>query len=740
MRHVVVLFLAALLPAFAWGQPAPRKVLLPGETASLRLRLAAADRQVGPFAAAEEVGRLITSPPLGFPYTALTVIGRHTPSLEKYEQTLEEYLQLVSDAGDALVPAALGQASVQLRRLVHMRLAAWPAPALQLYRQRVDAQAAKLLQEGLEQRTAAPLKRLVDEFFCSTQAEAALDLLGELAFQRGHFEEALFWWELLGGSLDPSSADARLHYPHPQSDRAIIGGKQVLALAFAGRWHEADRALANLVQMYPNASGRLAGSTGPLAKTLATWRQRLTHGAALEFDAPWSTFGRNGTRNGVLACFPSPRLWVRGPTWRVRLPTGNEADELAPRTGPPSRLAYHPLVVGDLVLVADARSVIGYELLTGREKFRFDLKGAELETPAVFPEGRFTLTAWQGKVLARLGGQVIGLPREGDKIDVTPSYIVCLDVEDKPGRLLWHAQAQTPGKKPAFFEGTPLVDAGLAFVAVSRLSGYRVQTAVACLDVRTGKQRWWQEICDTPEFDEQAKPRQRQHLLTLGGGQLYYCSHSGAVAALDPITGKKLWALRYFAARPRVLDGDRAAGEVSPCVYAEGRLYVTPQDVDAVYCLDAYSGRVIWERDDLDSSQVLGVTRGRLLLLTARGIRALSAQDGSDRGGWVQPAEGKLAGLGRGLVAGGWILWPTQDAKLAYRGLTVDEGLQERFTTREIGPAGLPEPEFLEPTMLRALLAGNMAFGQGCLAVAGLDDLAVYVSEPPVAHGSGMPE
>src|SRR5207248_2617680 len=127
------------------------------------------------------------------------------------------------------------------------------------------------------------------------------------------------------------------------------------------------------------ASGTLAGGTGTYAATLERWIDQLEKQRTATNQAPWTTFAGNAARNRVPAVFPPARLWLDGPTWRVRLPghrpgvPNNPADEPGGRTGPASHLAFHPLVVDSQVLIADARSVTGYQLFTGRELFRFVL-------------------------------------------------------------------------------------------------------------------------------------------------------------------------------------------------------------------------------------------------------------------------------------------------------------------------------------------------------------------------------
>ena len=218
-------------------------------------------------------------------------------------------------------------------------------------------------------------------------------------------------------------------------------------------------------------------------------------------------------------------------------------------------------------------------------------------------------------------------------------------------------------------------------------------------------------------------------MLTLGGGGLYYCSHSGAVVALDPWSGQYLWAARYPARSPRTDEVSLSSRDLAPCIYSDNRLFLAPRDVDRILCLDAATGRLLWQREGIEVVHLLGVTRGRVYFTTPGGLRCIDSgapEGDSPRKTWLQPAQGTLPGLGRGLLAGGWLLWPTQDPKLPLRGVTLAEGEQERFAIEKKAPL---EPEFLEPTMLRAILPGNMAFGQDCLAVAGLDKLAVYVPQ-----------
>jgi outer membrane protein assembly factor BamB len=241
--------------------------------------------------------------------------------------------------------------------------------------------------------------------------------------------------------------------------------------------------------------------------------------------------------------------------------------------------------------------------------------------------------------------------------------------------------------------------------------------AVACYDAADGRLRWQREVCEVPEEARPGAPRVRRHLLTLAAGQLVYCTHAGAIVALDARDGRLAWGVSYPSRGPTLPGNLPSPRDLAPAVFADGRLYVAPLDSDRLFCLDLETGRTLWERDRIEVVHLLGCGQDRLVFTTPQGIRAVGARTGADADGWVQPAEGRLPGYGRGLLAGGWVFWPTQDPRLPMRALNVEDGTPQRGE------------DVLEPTRLRHLAAGNLAYGDGCLVVAGVDDLIGYV--PP---------
>lgn len=705
---------AALLPPCGRGQPLAateeqfRKTLFPGEVRDTVGRLEAADRLA---------------------------------ARQSWAGALDEYQRLLQEGGDDLVPestpadrAVSTRRSVQLRRLCHLRIAALPPAALRLYRGRMDAQAKKWLEEGIASHDVSALRRVVDEAFCSRSGDRAAELLGDLAFEKGNFAEARHWWTLVVGPAGAVADSRGLRFPDPQVEVARVRARQILALVFDGELPRAAEELEAFRRLHGGASGNLAGRTGNYAATvqaLLADRRRRPFTAA---DDDWPTFAGSPSRNRVLADALSERLWTDGPAWRVRLagPGGEGEGPPAPRNEPGSvaarRLAFHPVIVGQRVLVADARHLTGYDLRSGRCQFRHDLlaadrqrglEGLRLQLPAV-PDLRYTLTAADGRLYVRVGAQSLALlAPQGAGPAPAPSYLVCLNLAEgaRPPTERWAIKARTGSGTAYAFEGAPLVHDGRVYAAESCLVGSRTKTALVCHDADTAVLRWRREVCETPESEEEPAPRVRHHLLTLAGGAVVYCTHAGAVVAVDALTGKRLWGVRYPSRGPTTTGGDPPPRDLCPCVSVDRRLFVAPLDSDRILCLDAETGRTLWDREGIEAVHVLGVSRGRLLFTTTAGVRALDAATGGDGGGWRQPAFGSLPGFGRGLLAGGWLLWPTRDVKLPFRALDVGDGGQGR---------GL---EALDPTRLRRLRPGNLAFGGGCLVVADAEELVGYVPQ-----------
>ncbi len=690
----------------------------------------------------------------------------------KWPEAVEEIQAVLTASGDDLIPVGPGRC-VGCRRLCHALLASLPPDALRSYRNGADPQAKKQLDQAVAGRDVRLLRKVVDEAFCSRPAEKALDLLGDLAFERGDFAEAEQWWRLLS---PPKTAKAEqppallLYYPDPQTDAARTRAKVLLARLFAGapphnpppklgEGREGDD-LEAYRKDFGTAEGALAGKTGRYADILA----QVADERRADLPAPtaaWPTFGGDSAR-GRVAVAP-PRLLDRlGALCRPANERQYSLKDRQPLDEDPvydrgggailanRSMAFEPVVADGKAIVADAQYVTAYDLRTGAVENWYDaahLNGGvhpDRALPAP-PDLRYTVTVAGDRAFVRLGTQTVrdvrAVDRDAKNRD-NQSLLVCLSL--RPTRIgerfLWAVDASAPenagaDKAEAVFEGSPLVHDGLVAIASTRFVNGRPITRIHCYPADAAEEPpelWHQDICETHEFADKDR-RYRQHLLTLAGSYLVYCSHSGAIVALDAVTGKPAWSVRYPSRGdsplpslpPRVGEGGVGASprDLAPCLFADGRLYVAPADYDHLLCLDPATGEKLWDRGPLEVVHLLGVGERRLIFTTPMGLRAVDADDGVDA--WALPdGGGGLAPAGRGLLIGDLVLWPTASKG---PGSTTVYAVRQRDGE---------QPD--DPSLLSRIPAGNLVYADGCLLSADRQVLTIFA--PPGKEGPSRSE
>ncbi|HYV37802.1 MAG TPA: hypothetical protein VE988_19105, partial [Gemmataceae bacterium] len=352
---------------------------------------------------------------------------------QRWQDCADAFLTLIREHGDDLIPIpdaseplASGQRFVQARWLAHQRITQLPPQVWAAYRKRMDGVAKKWLDEALPGRDVRQLRRIVDDAFLSQPATQALELLGEMAFERGDFAEAQHWWRLLA---TPASADpdaSQLAYPDAaDAVLARVRAKQMVTLCFQEQAHAVPAELAAYRKVHATATGSLAGRTGKYLDIIEALAQQKP-GNLPAAEQEWPTFAGDPSRNRSLPLALSPTLWADGPAWRVRLDSGERVSDSEilkvnkPNTTPAQRLVCHPIICGGVVWTADARYIRGFELRSGKLAWQFDLlsgrvvPGADelrfLVPPP--PDLRHTLTAADGYLCARMGTPWVGSPRE----------------------------------------------------------------------------------------------------------------------------------------------------------------------------------------------------------------------------------------------------------------------------------------------------------------------------------------
>ena len=250
----------------------------------------------------------------------------------------------------------------------HRAIANLPPEAREIYRKRVDGVAERWFRQGASQRDLTSLRRVVDQAFCSSWGDDALELLGDLAFQDGRFGEALAAYGRL--VADHPEDPFILVHPDPSVDLARVAAKKLLCRAAAGENPPGPADLNEFRARYPGATGYLAGRNGAYAEILAESLESDQLGPAHEPDNRWPTFAgsfqrhedRPGAdRRGLDAVAGRSREGLGRTACRISIPRVPWAP--APVSAAPERLlAFHPIVLGDQVIVCDGSRVLAFNL------------------------------------------------------------------------------------------------------------------------------------------------------------------------------------------------------------------------------------------------------------------------------------------------------------------------------------------------------------------------------------------
>jgi hypothetical protein len=645
---------------------------------------------------------------------------------ERWDEAIALLQAVIDDPDASLVEVSRGSGHLmRARDLANARLARLPLTALQRYRERAEGLARRRLEQGLANRDPRLLRQVVDGALATSAGEKALDALGDLAFERGSYAEAESWWRLLALPVGEQPTGFDRVYPDPTGGPARARAKQLLSRWFrdAANW-EAD--LTAFQRTHPTEEGALAGGRGRYADLLKeVARRQRKHPAA---PGIMSAFGGDATRGRIEPAAPTfvERLGetCRVPAFRFGLQDGKRSFPPSPRPRSQAEaraLAFLPLLIDRQALVADASRVTAYDLATGSVSVWYDAEKGndsrikiERKLPAE-KDLRYTLTCGEGCLYARLGAQKIRL---GDGPS-PESLLVCLGLTtDESGeRLRWQVRPGL-GRDAGVFEGAPVTRDGLVWIAATQVVNDKAVTAIHCYadglastPPLTPPLLWRQEVVSA--IDPALGPgRARHQLLTLAGPDLFYCSHTGAVIAVDTLTGARRWAVRYPSRSGTPRGESEPIRDLAPCLAAEGRLFVAPADADLLLCLDQATGRVLWSQPQVAVLHLLGVVQGRLIFTTTMGLSAVSAKDGTSSGGWSLPnVGGRLTTVGRGQLVGDRVLWPTSRGVVAVR---QEDGRQVD-----------------DPTLLRNIPPGNLVYQDGILLVADMVSLTVFL--PPSA-------
>lgn len=646
---------------------------------------------------------------------------------ELWDEALDVIEQVLVEPSSAVIAAdenALPGHYVSLRQHCHARLAALPAEALEIYRQRVDPAARELYEQGRDQRDELALQQLTSEYFCSRWGDDALQLLGEIALERGDSTTARRYWQQispqltdpLGRSLawslhgidlkeqgeaiakliaDAPAVPGTLVYPDSDLPVSPLLARLVVAELYDDNVAAAERLTLLLRAMAPEATGTIAGREGKLVALLdnLTIAAKKTVSQNRQTIAP--LYGRLWPQPVALTPpvrVPQRNQLVVDPFGRLRAAPAAKQPEALPTT--------MPAIAGRTVIVRDASKLLAYDLLTGEPALNrtgtlyepvAEQRNNGRARPRVFIAGRMqqvgrqgnlptqeTLTIDDGKLYAR-----VWQPSDGEQ--PAGPQIMAFDLR----REGLESPLVSPLKAPWQIGGPATVSRNRLFVPLVAKDA-RPRLAMACYSAATGREIWRAEIASAGATDvvganpfAAAVIATPQVELTLAEETLYLNTNFGAVAAVDARLGEIRW-LQFYDRRE---DLTAAANNAAPALVHDGRLLVAPSDSDSVFALDAATGLPLWSAEQVEGDrQLLGVHQ-QTLVVGGSQLRGFDIDTGTQRYRWPESPKAGIRGMGQGCMVAGEIFWPTR-SRLFVCDATTGTPKRPSVNLADLGEAG----------------------------------------------------
>lgn len=572
----------------------------------------------------------------------------------EWEKAFRQLIALTESTRHIMAP--MGETSIYrpIRRSIQERLRSLPLEGRRAFQQFYDAQAREMLskardhdQPGSDEQVR--LAREVYELFLLTSSgDAAADLLGNLYFERGEFEQAQACWLAI---LE--------HHPGTSLPELDLQFRRVVAMHRAGLAHEAHALAEQVALRFAGREVAFAGGQVDVAQAL---RELL--GAAPDAQADAASGAT------VPAGLPGEGEL---PLWQMTFANDATAERLQNATGQryygPTdlRLLIPPTAADDRAVYAHWHGVaFAMDLATGKLLWR---TGQFNEAPATLTQRMSSATGTPRGYKIALTEQLVlvqSSTRNGGGQPFDRFHLTAYDKET--GERAWDS-ASMPQWHGHSFCGQPLVTRGQAYVITHPVGGVAQEgqpsgnarsLTLHRIDATTGRRLWSLPLGDA---DVQANPYIQfvwmpQPTLLLDGRTLFVLTNNGALMAVDTGAGEVAWAARLHAPEgigdqnPRNMyniqpPSANAQGAGAMFIRA-GVLYAKEARSPRVYAFNPPDAEVLWERAVPADAELIGVDADNLYVM-APAVRAYPL-NAEGRMAWNNNQVGGPA-IGSGLLA-----------------------------------------------------------------------------------------
>jgi outer membrane protein assembly factor BamB len=505
----------------------------------------------------------------------------------EYREALEIYQKVIDETPDDLYRISKYGVYVPVSQYCQRRILRFPARDRTFYRTKHDSRAKREYQQARRKNSQEGMAQIVGSMLATSYGGKAMLSLGDGALDRGHYLEALEYYLTVRDVF----TDRELHTP------------------------ELSLKITYCRKMLGDSAARkaLAGGKGSLSAAERAKFRSLVRGAKVEkqaFNVQLASAPSVASDDYTLYPPSKDPLGIVEPVWRADLPG--------------SRLATHsytqPVFSQNSVIYRHKNIVYARSILNGELRWKNDLGG------------RVTWQNW----MERQYPQEDLLVQDG--LVFAPMYKVgptLVALDETTGQLKWAygpMVASTPEEANMRFEAAPTggprtVYAGYVLDNIEGEAHIDSEYGVIAFESTTGRIRWRRPVCRLKPglFTAGFAVRRRNRIRSFTSpplynqGTVYYNTNAGAIVALDALSGRVKWSMRYpyYSFPQSVHDATRQFGRGggtvshspvrvtphSPMFWYNQRpllvgeaLYVLPVDSPYMFRLNRRNGQVVWTK------------------------------------------------------------------------------------------------------------------------------------------------
>jgi len=505
--------------------------------------------------------------------TALVRAGLAKEKQGEYREAMEKiYQRVIEDHPDDLYRISKYGIYVPVGQYCQRRILRFPRKERAFYRMKRDSRAKREYRQARRKNSLEGLAQIVGSRMATSVGGLATLSLGDSALDRGHYLAALEHY-LTVREVFP---DRDLHTPELDLKIALC-----------------RRMLGDKPGSHKAGKGRDAGSGSRLRpEQLAALRKMVARARSRKSPIRQQRASEPHSSNDDYAFFPpsGDPLGLKPPVWRRPLPGGG------------SFFSYvQPVATDRSILYRHKNMVFCHSMLTGELRWQ---------------------NAMGGRVTWQHGGAK-QYPQEDllvqDGLVFSPMHKVgptLVALDETTGQLKWAygpMVASTREQASMRFEAAPAggprtVYAGYVQDSIEGQAHIDTEYGLIAFESTTGRIRWRRPICRLKPglFTSGFAVRRRNRIRSFSSpplyyqGTVYYNTNAGAIAAIDALSGRVKWVMRYpyHSLRGNVHDATRQFNSYlwynqRPLLQGE-TLYITPVNSPYLFSLDRRTGRVNW--------------------------------------------------------------------------------------------------------------------------------------------------